>query len=121
MTGPGSYIDTDSKFTFPIHRDAIDGSRESWVSINMPPSIPESAIMNGRHISDWSYKDSSLAVQRPDAEQSRFSPHTTTFSPMTSQEPAPLPTQRRTVKPPFQIDTLTRTSKSSLVRDRAGF
>lgn len=120
MVGPGSYIDTDSKFTFPIHREITNESRQSWVSINMPPSIPESAIVNG--LSDrWHYKNSSLAVQQPDAEQSRFSPYTTTFSPVISQEPAPRPASRRTAKPPLQIDTLTRTSKSSLVRDGAGF
>lgn len=123
MVGPGSYIDrfdTDSKFTFPVHREAVDGSRQSWVPVNMPPSIPGSALLGDRPISDWSsYKGSSVIIQQSHVERSRFSPYTTTtFSPMAFQDPTPPPAPRRTVKPPLQIDTLTRTSKSSFANDK---
>ncbi|KAL5498973.1 hypothetical protein ACEPAH_1491 [Sanghuangporus vaninii] len=106
---PASFIDTDSKFTFAARRDALDDSRQSWVSVSLPPTVPDSAYVNNRPISDWSsYKQRSVIVQQWHPELSRFSPYTSTaLSPMAFGERTPRPAPNRRVGPPSQIETLT--------------
>ncbi|KAI5121723.1 hypothetical protein M0805_002116 [Coniferiporia weirii] len=108
-------LDTDSKFTFDVPREAPQ--RKSWVTV----SLPRSAIVNDRPVSDWSsYKGSSVVVER-----SHFSPYTTaTLSPMAFIQqpiPPPPPPVPRRVAPPAQLEdeiVTTSTMSSSLLRGR---
>ncbi|EJC99241.1 uncharacterized protein FOMMEDRAFT_31318 [Fomitiporia mediterranea MF3/22] len=97
-TPEASVIDTDSKFTFARHGGTSTNPTRSWVSVDMPPSVPQSAVVNN-HISGWSsYKGSSVLVDQPQVERSRFSPYTTTtFSPMAFRESTLLPEVSRSV------------------------
>ncbi|OCB90020.1 hypothetical protein A7U60_g2781 [Sanghuangporus baumii] len=119
---PASFIDTDSKFTFAARRDALDDPRQSWVSVNLPPTVPDSAYVNNRPISDWSsYKQPSVIVQQWHPELSRFSPYTSTaLSPMAFGERTPRPAPSRRAGPPSQIETLTssRTPSPRLSENR---
>lgn len=96
---PGSTIDTNSKFTFNLNRASTQEHRESWVPVELPPSVPQSVVSKGFSFSDWSsYKGSSVIVERthePSMDLSRFSPSTTTtFS------PKPTPTAFRALPSP---------------------
>lgn len=110
-----SVIDTGSKFTFARHGGTSTNPARSWLSVDMPPTVPRSAVVNDR-ISDWSsYKGSSVIVEQPKIERSRFSPYTTTtFTPMAFREPTPLPGTRRSAGIPSKIETLTMSSSESL-------
>ncbi|EJC99243.1 uncharacterized protein FOMMEDRAFT_136591 [Fomitiporia mediterranea MF3/22] len=112
-TAEASVIDTDSKFTFTRHKGGSTNHTRSWVSVNMPPSVPQSAVINN-HVSGWSsYKGSSVIVEQPQVERSHFSPYTaTTFSPSGFREHKPLPGTRRSAGVPPRIETLTTSSES---------
>ncbi|KAL5522988.1 hypothetical protein ACEPAF_1255 [Sanghuangporus sanghuang] len=87
-----SVIDTNSKFTFAVHKHTANQSSPSWVSVNLPPSVPQSALIS-RTVPDWStYKGSRSSVQYPQTlpERSHFSPYTSrTLSSMSFREPTP--------------------------------
>ncbi|KAH8113966.1 hypothetical protein DFH11DRAFT_1689313 [Phellopilus nigrolimitatus] len=108
-----SSLNTDSKLAFAAQRET---RRMSWVSVDMPPSIPRSVVVNDRPVSDWSsYHGSSMIEDksRPHVEQSHFSPYTVaTFSPMAFRQPLPAPRNPLTV-PPVEFNDLPTTSRAS--------
>ena len=92
IPNPGSTIDTNSRFTFKAHRASAQEPRESWVPVDLPPSVPQSVISKGYRLSDWSsYKGSSVIVEQTRehlTDISRFSPYTTTvFTPRALPSP----------------------------------
>ncbi|KAL5498971.1 hypothetical protein ACEPAH_1489 [Sanghuangporus vaninii] len=112
-----SVIDTNSKFTFAVHKHTANQSSPSWVSVNLPPSVPQSAFISPRTVPDWStykgssvlnqetrtfrttdrdildwssYKGSSVVYPQKQPERSHFSPYTSrTLSSMAFKEPTP--------------------------------
>ncbi|KAL5522752.1 hypothetical protein ACEPAG_8770 [Sanghuangporus baumii] len=112
-----SVIDTNSKFTFAVRKHTENQSSPSWVSVNLPPSVPQSALTSPRTVPDWStykgssvtnqetrtlrttdrdisywssYKGSSVVYPQKQPERSHFSPYTSkTLSSMAFQEPTP--------------------------------
>ncbi|KAL5481069.1 hypothetical protein ACEPAI_10010 [Sanghuangporus weigelae] len=112
-----SVIDTNSKFTFAVHKHTANQSSPSWMSVNLPPSVPQSALISPRTVPDWStykgssvinqetrtfrttdreisdwpsYKGSSVVYPQKQPERSHFSPYTSrTLSSIAFREPTP--------------------------------